>query len=193
MKIAVIGAGLMGGGLAHVFSKAGWDVAVYDPIPAALEQLPARVAGFNPERKPIRGTVRGSGVLAEAVGGADFVVEAAPEKPPLKQSIFVDLCKVCAPDTVIATNSSVIPVGVVTGKLGDADAARCIGTHFWNPPDLVPLVEVIQGPRTQLPAIDRAMDYLRQAGKHPVHVRRDEGFVEVARRSKVRVILRREL
>jgi len=173
MKIAVIGAGLMGGGLAHVFSKAGWDVAVYDPIPAALEQLPARVAGFNPERRPIRGTVQGTGVLTDAVAGAGFVIEAAPEKPPLKQSIFAELCGVCAADTVIATNSSVIPVGVVTARLADADAVRCVGTHFWNPPDLVPLVEVIQGPRTQLEAIERAMGYLRSAGKHPVHVRRD--------------------
>ena len=173
MRLAVIGAGLMGGGLAHVFSRAGWAVQVYDPVPAALEQLPARVAGFNPEGRPVAGSVHGTGALAEAVAGADFVIEAAPEKPPLKQSIFADLCRVCAPETVIATNSSVIPVGVVTEKLGDADAARCIGTHFWNPPDLVPLVEVIQGPRSDVAAIGRAMGYLRDAGKHPVHVRRD--------------------
>jgi 3-hydroxybutyryl-CoA dehydrogenase len=173
MRMAVIGAGLMGGGLAHVFSRAGWDVTVYDPIAAALEQLPARVASFNVSGTPNRGTVRGSGVLREAVAEAQIVIEAAPEKPPLKQSLFAELAACAAPDTVLATNSSVIPVGVVTEKLGDADAQRCVGTHFWNPPDLIPLVEVIQGPRTALPAVTRTMEILRGVGKHPVHVRRD--------------------
>lgn len=173
MKLAVIGAGLMGGGLAHVFSRAGWDVRVYDPVPAALAQLPARVAGFNPDCLPIAGSVSGTAVLAEALAGVDFVIEAAPEKPALKQDIFGELCKLAPAGAVIATNSSVIPVGVVTEKLDAIDARRCIGTHFWNPPDLVPLVEVIQGPRSDAAAITRAMQYLQQAGKHPVHVRRD--------------------
>jgi 3-hydroxybutyryl-CoA dehydrogenase len=173
MKLAVIGAGLMGGGLAHVFSKAGWQVRVHDPMPAALEQLPARVASFNPERQPVSGTVCGHATMDEAVADVDFIIEAAPEKPPLKQRIFVELCRLAPANAVIATNSSVIPVAVVTEQISDADAGRCIGTHFWNPPDLVPLVEVIQGPRSQHAAIETAMLYLQQAGKHPVHVRRD--------------------
>jgi 3-hydroxybutyryl-CoA dehydrogenase len=173
VKLAVIGAGLMGGGLAHVFSKAGWSVSVYDPMRAALEQLPARVASFNAEGLPIAGSVSGTAVLADALAGTDFIIEAAPEKPALKQGIFVDLCRLAPATAVIATNSSVIPVGVVTEKVDDENARRCIGTHFWNPPDLVHLVEVIQGPRSDVAAIGRAMGFLRQAGKHPVHVRRD--------------------
>jgi len=163
----------MGSGLAHVFAKAGWAVRVYDPVAAALEQLPARVAGFNTGGGRLSGTVSGAAVLREALLGADLCIEAAPEKPPLKQSIFADLVAAGAPGTVLATNSSVIPVGVVTERLSAADAARCVGTHFWNPPDLIPLVEVIQGPRTVPETITRTMQYLRDAGKHPVHVRRD--------------------
>ena len=172
-KLTVIGAGLMGGGLAHVFSKAGWSVSVYDPIATALEQLPARVASFNTSGAVIPGVVCGTSVLREALAGADLCIEAAPEKPPLKQSIFVDLVAAAAPTTVLATNSSVIPVAVVTERLSDTDAARCVGTHFWNPPDLIPLVEVIQGPRSAVAAVTRTMEFLRCVGKHAVHVRRD--------------------
>jgi 3-hydroxybutyryl-CoA dehydrogenase len=173
MRLAVIGAGLMGGGLAHVFSKSGWEVAVYDPIAAALEQLPARVAGFRDGGAPNSGRVWGTSVLHDAVATADLVIEAAPEKPPLKQSIFADLVAATGAGTILATNSSVIPVGVVTASVPDSQAGRCLGTHFWNPPDLVPLVEVIQGPRTELAAIQRTMEMLRSVGKQPVHVRRD--------------------
>jgi 3-hydroxybutyryl-CoA dehydrogenase len=173
MRLAVIGAGLMGGGLAHMFSKAGWSVRVYDPIAAALEQLPARVASFNASGAPNPGVVSGTAVLREALESADLCIEAAPEKPPLKQSIFAQLVAVAPATTILATNSSVIPVGVVTEHLSGADAARCVGTHFWNPPDLIPLVEVIQGPRSRIEAVTRTMEYLRSAGKHPVHVRRD--------------------
>ena len=173
MRLAVIGAGLMGGGIAHVFAKAGWSVRVYDPIAAALEQLPARVASFNSSGIPLTGNISGASVLREALDGAVLCIEAAPEKPPLKQSIFVDLAAASAPTTILATNSSVIPVAVVTERLNDTDALRCVGTHFWNPPDLVPLVEVIQGPRTAVTSITRTLEMLHAVGKHPVHVRRD--------------------
>jgi 3-hydroxybutyryl-CoA dehydrogenase len=173
MRVAVIGAGLMGGGLAHVFSKAGWSVRVYDPMVAALEQLPARAGSFNTSGTPNSGDVTGTSDLREALEGADLCIEAAPEKPPLKQSIFADLVTHSASTTILATNSSVIPVGVVTELLKDDDARRCVGTHFWNPPDLIPLVEVIQGPRSGAEAVARTMEYLRSVGKHPVHVRRD--------------------
>jgi len=158
-QLAVVGAGLMGGALAQLFSAAGWTVRVSDPDAGALARLPDGVTGHLE--------------MAKAVADADFVIEAAPEKPALKQSIFVQLAALTGPQCVLATNSSVIPVGTVTTLVDDLNAQRIVGTHFWNPPELIPLVEVIQGPRTGLAAIETALAILRGVGKQAVHVRRD--------------------
>jgi 3-hydroxybutyryl-CoA dehydrogenase len=152
-RIAIVGAGLMGAGLARLFGAAGWPVSIYDPHAA-----------------PIDG-VRWATSLADAAADADFVIEAASEQLAIKQAIFAELAS--ATDAILATNSSVIPVGAITADLDDATAARTIGMHFWNPPDIVPLVEVIAGPRSRADVIDRGMTMLRAAGKEPVHVRRD--------------------
>lgn len=177
-EMAVIGAGLMGGALAHLFSAAGWNVRVSDPIQAALDQLPGRLAALRaaqprPPGAPPTGTVTALAQMAPAVAGVELVIEAAPEKPPLKQSIFAELARLTDARTVLATNSSVIPVATVAERVDDANARRLIGTHFWNPPELIPLVEVIQGPRSDVAAVTRTMEILRGVGKQPVHVRRD--------------------
>ena len=161
-RIALIGAGLMGGGLARLFRAKGWPVSLFDASAAASAVVVAEVAG-----------VVAAPSLAEAVRDADLVIEAVSERLELKRSIFAELAAATAPGTVLATNSSVIPVGAITAMLDDDDAARCVGTHFWNPPDLIPLVEVIQGPRTALATIERTLAILTAAGKEPVHVRRD--------------------
>ena len=114
-----------------------------------------------------------AGSLAEAVADAAMVIEAVSERLALKQAIFAELVAATGPGTILATNSSVIAVGAITAALDDDAAARCVGTHFWNPPDLIPLVEVIQGPRTAAPTIERTIAILTAAGKEPVHVRRD--------------------
>ena len=177
-EMAIIGAGLMGGALAHLFSAAGWNVRVSDPIRAALDKLPERLAALRavqprPPGAPPAGTVTALAEMAPAVAGVELVIEAAPEKPPLKQSIFVELARLTEARTILATNSSVIPVATVAERLDDASARRVIGTHFWNPPELIPLVEVIQGPRSDVAAVTRTMEILRGVGKQPVHVRRD--------------------
>jgi 3-hydroxybutyryl-CoA dehydrogenase len=107
---------------------------------------------------------------------ATFVFEAAPEKLPLKQQIFAELEAVVAPDTILASNSSAIPSTEIGRQLRHRE--RVVGTHFWNPPHLVPLVEVIQNENTSAEVIRRTMELLLHAGKIPVHVRRDiPGFV----------------
>ena len=173
-EVAIVGAGLMGGALAHLFSAAGWNVRVTDPMQAALDKLPERIAALRtaqPVAQP--GTVKTLLELAPAVAGVELVIEAAPEKPPLKQSIFAELARLTGARTVLATNSSVIPVATVAALVDDVNARRIVGTHFWNPPELIPLVEVIQGPRTEMEAITRTLEMLRSVGKHPVHVHRD--------------------
>jgi 3-hydroxybutyryl-CoA dehydrogenase len=163
-RLGVVGAGLMGAALARLFATAGWTVRVSDPDQAALDRLAAAAAS---------GPISGHRVLAEAVADADLVIEAAPEKPALKQGLFAQLAALAPAHCILATNSSVIPVAIVSANVDDAHAWRVLGTHFWNPPELIPLVEVIQGPRTAQAAIDTTMAMLRGVGKHAVHVRRD--------------------
>ena len=108
--------------------------------------------------------------------GAAFVFEAAPEKLPLKQKLFAELESAVAPDTILASNSSAIQSTEIGRHLTHRE--RVIGTHFWNPPHLVPLVEVIQNEKTSDETVRRTMALLREAGKTPVHVQRDvPGFV----------------
>ncbi len=114
--------------------------------------------------------------LAPAMQGAAFVFEAAPEKLPLKQQIFAEIEKHVAPEAILASNSSAIPSTEIGRHLKHRE--RVLGTHFWNPPHLVPLVEVIQNEKTSAATVGKIMDLLRDAGKVPVHVRRDvPGFV----------------
>ena len=178
-RIAIIGGGLMGHGLAQVFAEAGHPVAVTDPHPDTLASVPARVAanlqalGRDPHAAE---AIALHADASAAVAEADFVFEAAPERPELKQQIFAALERDAPAAAILATNTSVIPVGVVAENVSSAH--RVVGTHWWNPPYLVPIVEVVQGDGTSEETVERTMDLLRRAGKDPVHVRRDvPGFV----------------
>jgi 3-hydroxybutyryl-CoA dehydrogenase len=178
-RIAVVGAGLMGHGLAQVFASAGHPVAIYDPQADARASVRERVAanlrtlGGDPAAAE---RIEPVADLAEAVAGAAFVVEAAPEDPDLKHELFGRLEGHVGPEAILATNTSVIPVGRITGGLRTAH--RMVGTHFWNPPYLIPLVEVVQSQDTDVAVVERTLDLLRRVGKTPVHVRKDvPGFV----------------
>ncbi len=160
--VALIGAGLMGTGLARLFAAHGMSVVAFDASAAALDALVATVPAARPASS-----------LAEGAADADLVIEAVSERLELKRSIFVQLAAATGPETILATNSSVIAVGAITADLDDATAARCIGAHFWNPPELIPLVEVIAGPRTATSTVATTMAMMAAAGKEPVHVRRD--------------------
>jgi len=178
-KIAVVGAGLMGHGIAYLFAAAGHEVGVYDVSAETLRTLPARlraicdVLGDDPQL-----TVRISAHdrLEPAVERAAFVIEAAPEKLELKQQIFAELERLVPADTIFASNSSALPSTEIGRYLLHRE--RVVGTHFWNPPHLVPLVEVIQTELTSAQVIERTMELLRRAGRKPVHVRKDiPGFI----------------
>ncbi len=180
-RIAIIGAGLMGNGIAAVFAARGHQVTLHDPIAAALQAVPGRVAGILKDlgwdAEAVK-RVRVEGDLAKAVADADFVTEAALEKLPLKQDLFAQLAAATGPDCILASNTSVIPITDIAAKLNDRDAARMLGTHWWNPPYLIPLVEVVQTVRTASGPIERTLDLLKRVGKKPVHVKRDvPGFV----------------
>jgi 3-hydroxybutyryl-CoA dehydrogenase len=178
-KIGVVGGGLMGHGIAYLLAAAGHAVGVFEPTPEIRASLPKRLRDiadlFGDDAAFLEG-VSVHDQLGPAVAGAHFVFEAAPEKLSLKQKIFAELESAVAPDAVLASNSSAIPSTDIGQHLKHRE--RVIGTHFWNPPHLVPLVEVIQGETTGGEVLRATMALLRDAGKTPVHVRRDvPGFV----------------
>jgi 3-hydroxybutyryl-CoA dehydrogenase len=177
--IAVIGAGLMGHGIAQVFALAGHDVTIYDPVMAALDSVKARISanlqdlGDDPSAVE---RVQPCHNLAEAVAEADYVVEAVSEDLLLKQKLFAEIERNVRPATILASNTSVMPITKIMRGL--QDRSRALGTHWWNPPFLVPLVEVIGTEWTSPQAIERTMALHRDAGKMPVHVKKDvPGFV----------------
>lgn len=175
-RIAVLGAGMMGSGIAQLLAACGKQVKLFEPFEEAqLRALDNIRSICNTLREPddCLDRIAVTGDLGEAVASVDFVIEAAPEKVELKQELFEKLVRFAASDTVLGTNSSVIPVSTVAKHLDDADAARVVGVHFWNPPYLVPLVEVIQGERTSQDAVQHAMQLLGEAGKDAVHIRKD--------------------
>jgi 3-hydroxybutyryl-CoA dehydrogenase len=178
-KIGVIGGGLMGHGIAYLLAAAGHTIGVFEPVPEIRATLPKRlqaIADLFGDDAALLENVSAHDQLGSAVAGASFVFEAAPEKLPLKQKIFAELESAVAPDTILASNSSAIPSTEIGRHLKHRE--RVVGTHFWNPPHLVPLVEVIESEKTSGNVLRATMELLRQAGKTPVHVRRDvPGFV----------------
>jgi 3-hydroxybutyryl-CoA dehydrogenase len=177
--IGIVGGGLMGHGMAYLFAAAGHQVAVYEPDADSRASLPGRwqqIAGLFEDDSALLDRIIVYERLAPAVAGAAFVFEAAPERLPLKQEIFAELESIVPTETVLASNSSAIPSTQIARALKHRE--RVIGTHFWNPPHLVPLVEVVQNEWTADGVIEQTMALLHHAGKTPVHVCRDvPGFV----------------
>ena len=185
--IAIVGAGLMGHGLAQVFASKGHEVRLTDVSEAVLAGAPEQIRN-NLIRLANGGvgaledidtilknilTVKG---LKETVEGARFVVEAIAENLGLKQQLFREMEDYCSPNTVLASNTSVISITEIASKAKRKE--RIVGTHFWNPPYLIPLVEVVPGNKTSSEVVDYTYELLKTAGKHPVKVKRDvPGFV----------------
>lgn len=178
-RIGIVGSGLMGAGISLVFAAAGHEVTVFEPDPASRAGLRGRVLenleliGGDPAAAE---RITAVDDLARAVEDADFVTEAAPEKLPLKRAIFADLVELARRDCILASNTSVIPIGCIAEGLETAD--RIVGTHWWNPAHLIPLVEVVQAQGTSDATMAATMDLLARVGKSPAYVRKDTpGFV----------------
>jgi 3-hydroxybutyryl-CoA dehydrogenase len=178
-RIAVIGAGLMGHGLAQVFALGGHDVTIYDAVAGCLETVKDRIAtnlrdlGDDPRAVE---RVRPTGDLADGLRDVDYVVEAVSEDLPLKQKLFGEIERHVRDDTILASNTSVIPITEIMRSLRRRE--RALGTHWWNPPYLVPLVEVIGTEWTSPAVIAWAINLHRAVGKTPAHVKKDvPGFI----------------
>jgi 3-hydroxybutyryl-CoA dehydrogenase len=178
-RIAVIGAGLMGHGIAQVFALAGHDVTIYDSfeqtLATAKQRIRTNLKDLGDDESAVD-RVTPVADLATAVRDADYVVEAVLEDLPLKQKLFGEIEQHVRPDTILASNTSVIPITDIVQGLRRRE--RALGTHWWNPPFLVPLVEVIETQWTAPEAIAFTMKLHADAGKKPAHVKKDvPGFI----------------
>lgn len=186
-KIAVIGGGMMGSGIAQVFAYCeDFSINIYDSfipgkdildrIKANLDLLKSKGIYTDSETTEILSRISTFDQMDKAIADADFVVECIPEDMNLKQKLFADLEPLCKPETIFATNTSVMSItGIASLTI---DKSRVVGTHFWNPPYLIPLVEVVKGNETSLETMETTMAVLKKAGKHPIWVNKDvPGFV----------------
>ena len=184
-KVAVIGAGTMGNGIAHVFAQKAWDVRLVDVAPAALERALETIRA-NLERQVRKGTITAadrdaalgrirSGTDLGAVADRELVIEAASESAPLKFTLFGELDRLAGPEAILATNTSSISITDIAAKT--KRPAQVIGMHFMNPVPVMQLVEVIRGHATGDSTTLLVMDVARELGKTPVEVNDYPGFV----------------
>jgi 3-hydroxybutyryl-CoA dehydrogenase len=178
-RIVVIGGGLMGIGIAQVFAIAGHRVRIVEPVDAVrasiMERTRANLLTMGADANAVdRFDIAAD--LGSAVADATFVTEAAPEKLDLKRKIFAELVSKAPNTAILASNTSVIPIGNIAGGLPTDH--RIVGTHWWNPAPLIPLVEVVQARGTSDATIEATMALLTSIGKKPAHIKKDlSGFV----------------
>ena len=184
-QAAVIGAGTMGNGIAHVFAQYGWSVTLIDVSAQALEKARVTIQanldrqakkGAIPTEAPtqILGRIQTATSL-EAAAPAQFVVEAATENPPLKFSLFETLDRVCASDVILASNTSSISITEIAARTKRPE--NVIGMHFMNPVPVMQLLEVIRGHATSDATTTTVLEMAKALGKTPVEVQDYPGFV----------------
>ncbi len=186
-KVAVIGAGTMGHGIAEVSALAGYDVVMVDIsqdiLNKALEKIKwsldklAEKGTISRERvNEVMGRIRTSLSVADAVKEADVMIEAVPEQLDLKKRVFAEADANAPPHAILATNTSSLPITEIASATKRPE--RVVGIHFFNPPVLMPLVEVIRGAQTSDDVAKRAYDFVKSLGKEPIMVNKDvPGFV----------------
>lgn len=185
-RVAVVGGGLIGGGIAHQFAALGVPVAVFnrtaDSSRRARERLHATVRRYvtaglmsHDAAQRCRQGIVWRTDLAATVAGADAVIEAVVEEMDTKQRLLARLDALCPPHVILATTTSGLRITTLAAAVGEP--ARVIGAHHFNPPPLIPGVEVVAGEQTSEDTIRRTMMLLRRAGKEPILVGDVPGFV----------------
>ena len=184
-RVAVIGAGAMGHGVAQVAGMAGYTVDLYDVDNAALSRGLERIEAnldegvergkVDPEvRERALSAITTTPVLEHAVRDADLVIEAAPESLQLKKEIFARLDSYCSPDAILATNTSSLSVTKIAGAT--RDPGRVLGMHFFNPAHIMKLLEIVRTKRTEEAAIEAARTVGEAMGKTTIVVKDSPGF-----------------
>jgi len=184
-RVAVVGAGTMGAGIAQLCAQSGFAVKVHDPAPAALDALPARLSRAL-DAAVLKGKLSAQQAdrarhsvspapRLEDLAGADLVIEAAPEDLALKQDLFARLSKIC-PDALLATNTSSLAVSAIMARVDLPE--RALGAHFFNPPVAMKLVEMIRAEKTSDAVFREAWEFvLAGLRRTPVDVKDVPGFI----------------
>ena len=178
-RVAVIGAGTIGASWAAYFLSRGLQVTASDPAPDAEEFARRYVAAAWPTLERLGGVapdarsdhLRFERDPGRAVADAQFVQENGPEREDVKIALFAELDAAASPDTVIVSSSSGLLISRIQSRCRYPE--RCVLGHPFNPPHLIPLVEVVGGQKTSADAVDKTLAFYRQIGKHPIHIREE--------------------
>ena len=184
-RVAVVGAGTMGHGIAYVATLAGCSVALTDSRPEALPPAIRRIGDLftggvkrgklgEADVAAAASRLRAERDLARAVGDVDVVIEAVVEDLGVKRQLFTELERAAPAPALLATNTSSLSVGAIAGAV--RDPARVVGLHFFNPVHAMKLVEVVRHPRAAAAAVERAVTFARALGKEPIVVNDSPGF-----------------
>jgi 3-hydroxybutyryl-CoA dehydrogenase len=184
--ITLLGAGMIGHGLALHFAKAGYQVSLYSrtqqTLDKAIEGIRSNLSLLlqkptdSEEIKQVVGRIKTTNDLAKAVANAPIIIESIAEDLKTKQNIFKDLDAMCPRETILATNTSVISISEIASESKNKN--RILGTHFWFPPYLIPLVEVVKGKETSDETMELTYQFMKKAGKYPIKCMKDvPGFV----------------
>ena len=174
-RIAIVGTGLIGASWAAYFLSRGFDVIATDPAPNAEANLRKYVEeawnaltaiGLSPTASRDRLSFTTS--LTKALAGADFVQENGPERPDFKAKLFADMDDATPPDSILASSSSGLTMDVIQSTCKRPE--RCVIGHPFNPPHIIPLVEVVGGAKTSTQTIERAMEFYASIGKKPIRL-----------------------
>ncbi|MEB2492357.1 3-hydroxyacyl-CoA dehydrogenase family protein [Peribacillus frigoritolerans] len=186
-KIAIIGSGVMGSGIAQSFAVSGYFVTINDikeellyhaqnRISENLSLLMEEGALTDREKQGALANITYSVDLEGAVRDADFIIEAIPEVIELKLNLYQQLEEIIKPDAIVASNTSTFPISQLMEKASFAD--RMVITHFFNPGHLVPLVEIVQHDETRPEIVKTTMDLMRKIGKSPILLKKEiAGFI----------------
>jgi 3-hydroxybutyryl-CoA dehydrogenase len=182
LQVGIVGAGLMGHGISQVFAMAGHCVRITDADQRVLDEVPGRISAslveLSIEEASVLARIKLSPSLTETVDSCDVVIEAVSEKLKLKRTLFKQISEIAPSDALLASNTSSIPVTQIGRDLPNHARRRLVGLHWWNPPVLMPLVEVIRTDFVDPVFFDRAFELMRLVGKEPVKVEKDiPGFI----------------
>ena len=185
-KVAVVGTGIMGTGIALAFSRTGFQVVAVDTMQASLGRADKTLARdcqelveggllADDDVEPIIDGVSLSLWSDDAIKAADFVVEAVPEILDAKQKVFEKCDALCRPDVVVASNTSTMSIAEIAAKMKHPE--RAIVTHWFIPPHIMPVVEVVPGAGTSSHAVQLTKSVLEKVGKRPIVCKENPGFV----------------
>jgi 3-hydroxybutyryl-CoA dehydrogenase len=184
-RVGVVGAGTMGAGIAQIAALGGYETRLHDPVPAALETGIGRLHSAlakgaakgiwsDEEADTASGRVGGATSLGD-LGECDLVVEAAPEDLKLKRELFAALAEACGPQAILASNTSSLPVTAIA--TGVPHPERVVGMHFFNPPALMKLVEVVATADSDEAALEATAEVGRRMGRTPIRANDSPGFI----------------